>query len=50
MGFLHLLKQIRLVPEAIMEAGRQRQLRVIEQEHETERLDRIRHPEKYRGK
>lgn len=50
LSFIQLLRQVWMLPQTIADAGRQRQLRTIQQELETERLDRIRHPEKYRGK
>jgi hypothetical protein len=49
-SFLQFLKPIWLVPEAIIEAGRQRKLEAMKLELENERLDRIRHPENYRGR
>jgi hypothetical protein len=45
-----LAKQARLLPQTIANAVKQRQQRTQVHEFETERLDRIRHPEKYRGK
>jgi hypothetical protein len=38
------------LPKTISNAVKQRQQRVIMNELNAERLDRIRHPEKYRGK
>jgi len=49
-SFIELFRQIRSLPQTIADALRQRQQRAIVQELEIERLDRIRHPEKYRGK
>jgi hypothetical protein len=45
-----LIKQICQLPQAIANITRQRQQRMVLNEQEAERLDRIRHPEKYRGK
>jgi hypothetical protein len=39
-----------LLPQAIANFSRQRQQQVVLNDLEAERLDRIRHPEKYRGK
>jgi hypothetical protein len=39
-----------LLPHAIANFSRQRQQQVVLNDLEAERLDRIRHPEKYRGK
>jgi len=47
---MQLLRQIWMLPQSIADALRLRQQRAIVNELETERLDRIRHPEKYRGK
>ncbi len=45
-----LFKQVFRLPQAMADAIKQRQQRVVLIELEAERLDRIRHPEKYRGK
>ncbi len=47
---VRLVKQVCLLPQAIANAVRQRQQRDVLNELEVERLDRIRNPEKYRGK
>ena len=44
---IHAVKRI---PETIANAARLRQQRVVLDELEAERLDRIRNPSKYRGK
>ncbi len=51
MNMLKLIWQtlIRL-PENIADIFKQRRRQTVLNEHETERLDRIRNPEKYRGK
>jgi len=48
--FVHLAQQAWSLPQSISNAVKQRQQRTLVHELETERLDRIRHPEKYRGK
>lgn len=48
--FIQLCKQICLLPNAITNALAQRRQKVVRYELEAERLDRIRNPEKYRGK
>jgi len=45
-----LVKQARLLPQVIANAIKQRRQQVVLNELEVERLDRIRNPEKYRGK
>jgi len=47
---IHLAKQACLLPQAITSAFKQRRQQVALNELEVERLDRIRNPEKYRGK
>jgi len=47
---VQLFKEACLLPRAIAKAIKQRQQRIALNELETERLDRIRNPEKYRGK
>ena len=47
---IQLVKQAWLLPQSIMNAVKQRQRRVVLNEREVERLDRIRHPHKYLGK
>lgn len=43
-------KHAGLLPRAIANAFKQRRQQVVLNELEVERLDRIRHPEKYRGR
>ena len=50
LAVVRLFKQVGLLPQAIADADRQRQQRNVLNELEVERLDRIRNPEKYRGK
>lgn len=50
MAFIQLIKQARLVPRAVTEAAEQRRRQLALNEHEAERLDRIRNPSKYLGK
>ena len=50
LAVVRLFKQVGLLPQAIADAVRQRQQRNVLNELEVERLDRIRNPEKYRGK
>lgn len=50
LSFTQLLRQVWLLPETIANALKQRQQRAVLEEFETERLDRIRNPHKYRGK
>jgi hypothetical protein len=45
-----LVKQAWLLPQSVADAVRQRRLRVVRNELEVERLDRIRNPSKYVGK
>jgi hypothetical protein len=47
---IQLVKQVWSLAQTISESVKQRQQRTLLHEFETERLDRIRHPEKYRGK
>ena len=47
---LQLVKQACLLPQSIVNAIQQRRQRVIRDELEAERLDRIRNPSKYLGK
>ncbi len=48
--FAKLVKQAWLLPTTISNSAKHRQQQVIINELETERLDRIRNPHKYRGK
>jgi hypothetical protein len=47
---LLLIKQACLLPQSIANAAKQKWRRMAVNEHETERLDRIRDPSKYEGK
>jgi hypothetical protein len=47
---VQLMKQVWALPQTLSNIGRQRQQQTMVNELEVERLDRIRHPEKYRGK
>ena len=47
---VRLIKQVWLLPHNIENAIKQRRQQVVLNELEVERLDRIRNPEKYRGK
>jgi hypothetical protein len=44
------LRQAWLYPVAVVNALKQRRLDSVDQEDELERLDRLRHPYKYRGR
>lgn len=48
--FVQMAKQVYLLPQTIANISKQRRLQVILDAREAERLDRIRHPDKYRGK
>ena len=50
LNFLQLVKQVWLLPQSVAHAVKQRRQRVVLDEHEAERLDRIRNPSKYLGK
>jgi len=50
LAFIRLLKRLWSLPTIISDAARQRQHRNCLAKLEVERLDRIRDPEKYRGK
>jgi len=50
MTFIQLLEQIRQFPRMIANAVKQRQQRIVLDEREAERLDRIRNPSKYQGR
>jgi hypothetical protein len=47
---LQLVKQVWLLPQSFANAVKQRRRQVAWNEHEAERLDRIRNPSKYLGK
>lgn len=48
--FIQLVKQAWLLPQSIANATKQRRRQVVLNEHEAERIDRIRNPSKYLGK
>jgi hypothetical protein len=45
-----LVKQVCLLPQSVADAVQQRRRRLVRNELEAERLDRIRNPSKYLGK
>ena len=47
---LQRVKQVWLLPQSVANAVNQRRRQVVLNEHEAERLDRIRNPLKYLGK
>jgi len=47
---IQLAKQVRALPQAIANGAEQRRHQTVLDAREAERLDRIRNPEKYRGK
>jgi hypothetical protein len=47
---IQLVKQVWFLPQTIANAASQRRLLAVRNEHEAERLDRIRYPSKYLGK
>ena len=47
---LQLVKQVWFFPQSVANAVQQRRRQVVRNEHEAERLDRIRNPSKYLGK
>lgn len=47
---VELLKQLWHVPQSIAQAVQQKRRQGVVNEHEAERLDRIRNPSKYQGK
>jgi len=47
---IQLIKQVCLLPQTIANAVKQRRQQAVVNEHEVERLDRIRNPSKYLGK
>jgi hypothetical protein len=47
---LQLVKQVWFLPQSFAKAVHQRRQQVVWNEHEAERLDRIRNPSKYLGK
>jgi hypothetical protein len=50
LNFLHLVKQVGLLPQSVANAVNQRRRQAVLNELEAERLDRIRNPLKYLGK
>lgn len=48
--FIQMAKQVYLLPQTIANISKQRRLQVILDAREAERLDRLRNPDKYRGK
>lgn len=48
--FIQMAKQVYMIPQTIANISKQRRLQVILDAREAERLDRIRRPDKYRGK
>ena len=49
-GIVRLFKQIRLFPQSVALAVKQRQQQTVQDEQEAERIDRICNPSKYLGK
>lgn len=49
-NFVQRVKRVRSFFKTIEAAARQRQRQIIREEHEAERLDRIRNPSKYQCK
>jgi len=47
---IHMVKQVWLLPQTVAHTLKLRQRQIVLNEHEIERLDRIRNPSKYRGK
>jgi hypothetical protein len=47
---LQLVRQVWFLPQSVANAVQQRRRQVVRNEHEAERLDRIRNPSKYLGK
>ena len=50
LNFLQLVKQVWWLPQSVANAVKQRRRQIVLNEHEAERLDRIRNPLKYLGK
>jgi len=50
LAFIQTVKRIWALPKTVADAGKQRRHRSILRKLEVERLDRIRHPENYRGR
>jgi hypothetical protein len=49
-SILSLVKQAWLLPQTVSNAVKQKRRQIVLNEHEVERLDRIRNPSKYLGK
>ena len=49
LSVIQFFKQTCRLPRTIVKFGKQRERRAVLDEHEAERLDRIRNPWKYRG-
>jgi hypothetical protein len=47
---IQLLRQVWFLPKSIANAARQKRESMVQNKFEAERLDRIRHPEKYLGR
>jgi hypothetical protein len=50
LAIIRVLKQAWLFPQSAVDAVKQRRRQIVLNEVESERLDRIRNPSKYRGK
>jgi type IV secretory pathway VirB4 component len=50
LAIIQSVKQVWLLPQTVANAARQRRRQILLNEHEVERLDRIRNPSKYLGK
>ncbi|MGD0087355.1 MAG: hypothetical protein ABSC24_09520 [Verrucomicrobiota bacterium] len=50
MSFVQLVRQVWFFPRSVANALEQRRQQVVRNDLEAERLDRIRHPDKYLGK
>jgi len=50
MTLIQTVKQVWLLPDTVANAFKQRRRQLARNEHETERLDRLRNPSKYLGK
>jgi hypothetical protein len=50
MTFIQLVRQVWFFPRSVANALEQRRQQVVRNDLEAERLDRIRHPDKYLGK
>ena len=50
LALMQLAKRSRLLPENVVRALDQRQQQVVQNDFESDRLDRLRNPSKYRGR